>query len=89
MIIERLLAWAGLCAAPPFSGMSPPDLHNDTVHKALNVKAAVLAGHARLLRLQKVGDRVAVNGNAHVAAAIAEKQNEIRAGLDDLARRFD
>ena len=44
---------------------------------------------ARMLRLQKVGDRVAVNGNTHVAAAIAEKQNEIRAGLDDLARRFD
>lgn len=81
MIVKAFLAAMGLKAIPA--------IHNEAVHDALNVRAAIMAGHARMLRLQQARDRVAAEGNIDAVAAIATKQNDLRAGLDELARRLD
>lgn len=80
MIVKALLAWAGLRAVP--------DLHNQAVHDVLNVKAALLAGHARLVRLQGAADIAAASGDADLVAAVAHQQSEVRTALDELAGRL-
>ncbi len=81
MIIKAFLAALGLGALP--------NVHNDAVHDALNVKAAALAGHARMVRLQKAVDRAAAHGNTAAVERINAKQDDVVTALQDLARRLD
>lgn len=81
MIVKAFLAWAGLKAMPA--------LHNEAVHDALNVKTAILAGHARIVRLSAAGDLAASAGDVSLGSSVATKQSEVWAALDELARRLD
>lgn len=80
MIVKAFLAAMGLKAIPA--------VHNEAVHDALNVRAAIMAGHSRMLRLQRARDRVEAAGDTEAVAAITAKQSDLRAALDDLARRL-
>lgn len=88
MIVRALLEWAGL-QAPPLPADIRSVLHSDDAHNTLNVGFAAVAGHARILRLQKAADLAAKAGNTTAVERIICKQNDVRAALNDLARRLD
>ena len=83
MIFRAILDGIGWHSAPT------PSLHNQAVHDALNIKAAALEGHARMVRLQRASDLAAAAGNTAAVARIIAKQDDVRAALENLAGRLD